>query len=141
MYYPRAVKEYTNAMTHVRYDGRPNFEARKYCNLATATTFECPKKLIGHCYTKEDIFKMGFYESIDDELEIIAYKGWDSEKCPAYKYVLKSHIYFHLYEFREHLSRWKAVKGGNYTLFAGTTTYGSLRTISALVNILSLAVD
>jgi len=120
----KAMKEYTTAMLHVRYDGRPNFDARKSCNLATATTFECPKKLIGHCYTEEEVFKLSLLDTIDDELELD--EGWDTEKCPAYK---------------EHLARWKAVMGGNYTLFAGTITYGSLRTISALVNILSLAVD
>ena len=85
MAFHRANKDYTKARLNIRYNGRPNFAERKYCNFFTDTMVECPKKLIGDCFSEGGLVKMSFVEAIDDSLPIKDYEDWDSEKCPAIK--------------------------------------------------------
>jgi len=119
----QANKDYIRKMINIGYDGRPNFRARKYCNLWTTMMVECPKKLIGDCFTEEDIVKMSYVNEIDDKFIIETEDNWDSEKCPAVK---------------DHLARWKDVKAGDYSAFSGATTPAVFRLISVSVDILSL---
>jgi len=102
----RAQRDYVNALRD-GWDGRPDWEARKFCNLITDNLLDCPKILFGQCYTEDQITKMNFWEVID-ESPFRDFQNWDTGKCPAVK---------------KQISRWKAVVAGNETsLFPDTTT-------------------
>ena len=83
IYMSRASSDYVNAMRDGD-DGRPDWEARKTCNYDTALLLDCPKHLIGHCHTEEQVAKTSFWES-KDESDYQDIKDWDSDKCPAVK--------------------------------------------------------
>ena len=85
MAFHRANKDYTKAMLNIRYDGRPNFDERKSCNLVTSDIVDCPKKLIGDCFSEEEIVRMSYLDEISDSNLIKDHENWDSEKCPAVK--------------------------------------------------------
>ena len=67
-------------------DGRPDFEERKRCNFETDWLATCPDKLLGVCKTEEEVKRMQFWELVSDKFE---YESWDTDKCPAVKYVLQ----------------------------------------------------
>ena len=85
MAFHRANKDYTKAMLNIRYDGRPNFKERKSCNQFTSQFVDCPKKLIGDCFSEEEIVRMSYLDEISDSNLIKDHENWDSEKCPAVK--------------------------------------------------------
>ena len=68
-------------------DGRPDFEERKRCNFETAWLATCPDKLLGVCKTEEEVKRMQFWELVSDKFK---YDNWDSDKCPAVKYVVNT---------------------------------------------------
>ena len=66
------------------WDGRPDWEARKFCNFHTANLLDCPKLLLGPCYTEDQITKMNFWDVID-ERSVQDIQNWDTGKCLAVK--------------------------------------------------------
>merc|ERR1719318_927401 len=119
----KANKHYIHLAVNIGYDGRPDYGARKMCNLWTTLMVECPKKLIGGCFSEEDIVKMSYFDAIDDKFLDETEDDWNSEKCPAVK---------------EHIARWKVIQAGDYSGLSMVTTPAVFRLISAGVDILSL---
>jgi len=122
----QASAAYVNAM-RAGPDGRPHWEARKFCNYHTAILLTCPQQLLGPCYSEDQITKMSFWEVID-ESSFNDIGSWDTGKCPAVK---------------ETILRWKAVAAGNVTtLFpdtAGPTELHLLPILSKIVSVIKKA--
>jgi len=105
----KASTDYVNSMRD-GWDGRPDWEARKFCNFHTANLLDCPKILHGRCYTEDQIIKMNFWDIID-ESSVVDIQNWDTGKCPAVK---------------KQLARWKAVVAGNITSLFPNTDVGPI---------------
>merc|ERR1712055_314997 len=71
-------------------DGRESFVARKSCNYMTAAVDTCGDKLVGNCYTQEQVeeLKDDQIEKVMDQLKA-AITEWDHEKCPPFKKYLE----------------------------------------------------
>merc|ERR1712106_1051878 len=65
---------------------KPDLIERKICNFMTTTSYGCADKLVGACYTKDDVTQFKD-EEIKKKLALIqsSQKTWDSSKCPATK--------------------------------------------------------
>jgi len=60
--------------------------ARKSCNYVTAAVEECGNKLIGDCYSEEEVTRKKDAQ-LDGKLEQLSesISEWDSDKCPVIK--------------------------------------------------------
>merc|ERR1711875_98515 len=79
---------YQSAMI-ARPDDRPDWRARKTCNYITTAIEDCANKMIGECYTEEEV-----NDIIDQEIPQMmqqlstSVKEWNSELCP----VIEDHL-------------------------------------------------
>merc|ERR1719339_32561 len=66
-------------------DGKPDFYSRKSCNYLQAAVVDCTEKLVGDCYTPDEVAAMQAqqFAGVLQQLEEVA--EWDSDKCPASK--------------------------------------------------------
>merc|ERR1719419_2029067 len=70
-------------------DGRPDWLARRSCKYLTAAIEGCGDKMIGECYTCEEVTA-----TTDEQMKWVLQQvqllvnEWDSSKCPAAKYVM-----------------------------------------------------
>jgi len=81
-----AYKNYTNAMKEGDDKSKPDWLARKSCSYLTESVEECGNKLIGVCYTKEEVDNEKDRQ-LEDALVNVRrmVPNWDSSKCPAMK--------------------------------------------------------
>merc|ERR1712013_416471 len=79
---------YQSAMI-ARPDDRPDWRARKTCNYITTAIEDCANKMIGECYTEEEV-----NDIMDQEIPQMmqqlstSVKEWNSELCP----VIEDHL-------------------------------------------------
>jgi len=79
---------YQSAMI-ARPDDRPDWRARKTCNYITTAIEDCANKMIGECYTEEevDVIKDQEIPQMMQQLST-SVKEWNSELCP----VIEDHL-------------------------------------------------
>merc|ERR1711936_354886 len=71
-------------------DGREHFMARKSCNYMTAVLDTCMDKMVGNCFTQEQVDEQKYPKIVDlmDKLKQTVTE-WDPEKCPPFKRYLE----------------------------------------------------
>jgi len=74
---------YQSAMI-ARPDDRPDWRARKTCNYITTAIEDCANKMIGECYTEEEVAII-IDQEIPQMMEQLStsVKEWNSELCPV----------------------------------------------------------
>jgi len=79
---------YQSAMI-ARPDDRPDWRARKTCNYITTAIEDCANKMIGECYTEEEVDDIKDQE-IPQMMQQLStsVKEWNSELCP----VIEDHL-------------------------------------------------
>merc|ERR1711942_465328 len=79
---------YQSAMI-ARPDDRPDWRARKTCNYITTAIEDCANKMIGECYTEEEVDGIKDQE-IPQMMQQLStsVKEWNSELCP----VIEDHL-------------------------------------------------
>merc|ERR1711942_494991 len=79
---------YQSAMI-ARPDDRPDWRARKTCNYITTAIEDCANKMIGECYTEEEVDDIIDQETPQMMQQLsTSVKEWNSELCP----VIEDHL-------------------------------------------------
>merc|ERR1719339_123071 len=62
-----------------------DFYSRKSCNYIQAAVVDCTEKLVGECYTPDEVAGMQAQQFAGVLQQLEAVEEWDSDKCPASK--------------------------------------------------------
>merc|ERR1719339_447191 len=62
-----------------------DFYSRKSCNYIQAAVVDCTEKLVGECYTPDEVAGMQAQQFAGVLQQLEEVEEWDSDKCPASK--------------------------------------------------------